>query len=678
MKNRNVLKIILRIVAVMLIVSATADIVDFFAKKSSVENAKASSNPVAIRYREINQNNVSSFNGIGGLSILEDTVNNPEDDAEGLVKVSELDVTPFSMITEMIQNQKIKVVYYTDEKSDFVFCEDRLGNYYKFRNPSYETFKKDVLSYGVDVVPLESMETAEKFEQSVAEENERNTNATVFAFVILFVVAASTIYFTRNKDEAQSFRGMQLASGSNNDSSSEKVVQKSSVKKFSDVAGLYEVKKDVMSLVDFLKNRDKYERAGAKLPKGVVFYGPPGTGKTLLAKAIAGEADVPFLYASGSDFVEMYVGVGAKRIRELFSKAKKMAPCIVFIDEIDAVGGTRSLHTNSEDRKTINALLTEMDGFKDSSNILVIGATNRIEDMDQALLRPGRFTDKYCVPLPETTKERMEVINLYRKNKSFSEDVSFEQIAKETSGFSPAQIESLLNEAAIISVQKERAYINKSDIESAMYKLLLSGHIREDQTERDEEERKLVAWHEAGHAVVGKIFGKDITKVTILSGTSGAGGVTFSIPSSKKGIHSVGDLKHEVMELYGGRCAEMILYDGDSEMITTGASNDIERATGIIHSIVTKYGMNEYFGLLNLKKLEVDEDKIIESEVVLAQQLRDATLKLLNENCDVLKEIADRLLEEETIYGETIDKIFGKENSVQNSKEDKSEQAYAC
>ena len=239
--------------------------------------------------------------------------------------------------------------------------------------------------------------------------------------------------------------------------------------------------------MDFLTDKDKYIEAGAVLPKGVILYGPPGTGKTLLAKAIAGEAGVPFLYASGSDFIEMYVGVGAKRIRELFAKARKQSPCIVFIDEIDAIGGKRSGMDNSEDRKAINALLTEMDGFNELDNVVVIGATNRMEDLDPALLRPGRFSDKFCVPLPENAKERLEVIDIYATNKDFAPDFSMEALAKETVGFSPAQIESLLNEAAIIQVQEDRPYIDKDIIDKAMYKVLLNGHEKRD-TERNTEE----------------------------------------------------------------------------------------------------------------------------------------------------------------------------------------------
>lgn len=428
-------------------------------------------------------------------------------------------------------------------------------------------------------------------------------------------------------------------------------------KYFSDVAGLREVKKDVKCLVDFIKNKEKYTAAGAKLPKGVILYGPPGTGKTLLAKAIAGEADIPFIYESGSNFVEMYVGVGSKRVRELFEKARQKAPCIIFIDEIDAIGSKRTGYDNGEDRKTLDALLTEMDGFKESENILVIAATNRIEDLDSALLRPGRFTEKYCVPLPETLSERMEVINLYIKNKKLSDEIDLDSLAKETIGYSPAKIEALLNSAAIISVQDGEGIIRKSDIDKAMTKILLNGHMKEDSSERSMDEIKTVAFHEAGHAIVGHIFGKDITKVTVVASTSGAGGVTFSIPK-EGGLSSAKDLKNQIMELYAGRLAELIYFKGDKELITTGASNDIERASKLIDSYVKKYGMSDKFGLLNLK--DEDNEKIFETKIKLSKELEEKTYEILNKNKDVLFEIAQKLIDDETIYKDELNNVFEK------------------
>ncbi len=426
-------------------------------------------------------------------------------------------------------------------------------------------------------------------------------------------------------------------------------------KYFNDIAGLKEVKKDVKCLVDFIKNKEKYIEAGAKLPKGVILYGPPGTGKTLLAKAIAGEANIPFIYANGSSFIEMYVGVGPKRIRELFEKARKKAPCIIFIDEIDAIGSQRTGYDHSEDRKTLDALLTEMDGFKETENILVIAATNRIEDLDNALMRPGRFTDKYCVPLPETVNERMEVINLYIKNKKLADDVDLNSLAKDTIGFSPAKIEALLNSAAIISVQDGNGIIRRKDLDKAMTKLLMDGHMKEDNSERNKKEIEIVAYHEAGHALVGHLFGKDITKVTVIASTSGAGGVTFSIPK-ERGLSSARDVKGQIMELYAGRMAELMLFDGDKELVTTGATNDIERASKLIDSYVKKYGMSDKFGLLNLK--DEDDYKILDNKIEVAKELEKETYELLKKHKDVLTEIAESLIQSETIYEDEINLIF--------------------
>ncbi len=434
--------------------------------------------------------------------------------------------------------------------------------------------------------------------------------------------------------------------------------QTGNTKKFSDVAGLDEVKKDMLSILDFIANRKKYEKAGAKLPKGIILYGPPGTGKTLLAKALANEANVPFLYASGSSFVEKYVGVGAKRVRELFKEAKQKSPCIIFIDELDSIGINRKNDITSEDRKTLNELLTQMDGFKTQDDIIVIGATNRLEDLDSALTRPGRFTDKFCVPIPETDSERLEVIKMYIKDKKLADNINLDQLSRETVGFSPAKIESLLNEAAIISVQDNCKYIKKEHLDSALYKVELNGHIKENQSERDDSEIELVAWHEAGHALVGYLSGKDITKVTVLSGTSGAGGVTFSIPK-KKNLLSVDDLKNEVKELYAGRCAEYIYYNEDKSKVTTGASNDIDRATDYIRSITLNLGM-ESFGLLNLEKIGVDNKPLMDKQIELAKQLEEETLNILKENKDKLEEIAKQLIKNKTIHKEDMDIIMNK------------------
>ncbi|MBQ8627076.1 MAG: AAA family ATPase [Agathobacter sp.] len=573
------------------------------------------------------------------------------------IDVATMQVEPYTTMVTDIDADNIEMMYYTTNHPD-VYILTKEGVHYKTSNPEYDSFKKDMLDKGLKVRPV-----SEFLEQN----KEVFSFVHMFGIIIAIMVIGSCIlrlvalrYLTKNGDEDNPLFASVTPSGgkaASSSSSGSEPKSKEKAKSFNDIAGLYEVKKDMKCLVDFLKNQDKYLAAGAELPKGVIFYGPPGTGKTLLAKAIAGEAGVPFHYMSGSDFVEMYVGMGAKRVRELFQEAKKKTPCIVFIDEIDAIGGKRSaVDSNGEDRKTLNALLTEMDGFNKTENILVIAATNRLEDLDAALVRPGRFTNKFCVPVPETTKERMEVIKLYAKNKKFNEEVDFHALSKEIIGFSPAAIESLLNESAIISVQDEKPVIDKASIDKAMIKVLMSGHIKENQSERNKEELRLVAWHEAGHALVGKLNGKHIPKVTILSTTSGAGGVTFSTPK-EIGLYSVDDLKAEISELYAGRVAELMLLK-DKNKVTTGASNDIEKATNIIREIVASYGMSDEFGMLNLNQLRVDPSKIISEEVKLAKEIEKNTIELLTTHYKQLEAIAMALIEKETLYEDDLIQII--------------------
>ena len=534
------------------------------------------------------------------------------------------------LYSDFIKNlNDVNSVYY-EKTSKFFYIEYKNGSFGVSQNPDYGDFQKELLESGVNVKPFSLVKLTDNDGTKKIDKNEMRGFGNFCLMILLSLLVSwfllRGIYGKDFMKYLKIGKKKQLVVNGTTNTKTTTKENYPNIKKFSDIAGLKEVKKDMESLVDFLKYKEKYIEAGAKLPKGVILYGPPGTGKTLLAKAVAGEAGIPFLYMSGSDFIEMYVGVGAKRVRELFEKAKKQAPCIIFIDEIDTIGGKRGGENNSEDRKTINELLTQMDGFKETENILVIAATNRLEDLDSALVRPGRFTNKFCVPLPQTAKERLEVIQIYTKNKKFAEDVDFNNLAKETIGFSPAKIEALLNEAAIISVQKRKDYIDKEILDEAMFKILLSGHIKDNQNDRDKNELEVVAWHEAGHALIGKLNGKEIPKVTILSSTSGAGGVTFTTPS-KTGLLSVKDLKNEVKELYGGRCAEGIFYQ-DENKVTTGASNDIDRATDIIKEIVMTYGMTDSFGLLNLSKLGVDNKIIIEKEIELSKQLQEETNEL--------------------------------------------------
>lgn len=530
---------------------------------------------------------------------------------------------------KMADKKNVKKIVWSEKKDAFTFY-DKAEKPYSTENPKYEDFKKDMLEKGIEVKEIGGLSNYET------------------PIMIIVQLAMYGVFFVLL------FKTSGIGAGL----SDKKEKDAKSDVKFSDVAGLEEVKEDLMTVVDFLKNPDEYKEAGAEIPKGVLLYGPPGTGKTLLAKAVAGEAGVKFKAVSGSDFDEKYVGVGASKMRKLFDDAKNNAPCIIFIDEIDSMGGRRHSKQNSYDRQTLNTLLSEMDGFDGSGGVVVIAATNRIEDLDPALTRPGRFDNHFAVSLPATAKERKIIINLYAGNKKFADDVDMESFAKETMGSSPATIKTVLNEAAIIATRKNKGIITREILDEAWMKQLMEGHLKKNG-EKDNVE--LVAWHEAGHALAGLLMGQDLTKASIIPSTSGAGGATFITPR-KFGLFTVKELREQVVMLYSGRNAEAILAERNGEVmgVTTGASNDIEKATGIIKKMITEYGMNENFGLLNLEELEIKPDVIAREAVSLSKELCSESYKLMMDNADTLKKIAEALIEKETLTGEEIRKIAGK------------------
>lgn len=530
---------------------------------------------------------------------------------------------------KMADKKNVKKIAWSEKKDAFTFY-DKDEKPYSTENPKYEDFKKDMLEKGIEVKEIGGLSNYET------------------PIMIIVQLAMYGVFFVLL------FKTSGIGAGL----SDKKEKDAKSDVKFSDVAGLEEVKEDLMTVVDFLKNPDEYKEAGAEIPKGVLLYGPPGTGKTLLAKAVAGEAGVKFKAVSGSDFDEKYVGVGASKMRKLFDDAKNNAPCIIFIDEIDSMGGRRHSKQNSYDRQTLNTLLSEMDGFDGSGGVVVIAATNRIEDLDPALTRPGRFDNHFAVSLPATAKERKIIINLYAGNKKFADDVDMESFAKETMGSSPATIKTVLNEAAIIATRKNKGIITREILDEAWMKQLMEGHLKKNG-EKDNVE--LVAWHEAGHALAGLLMGQDLTKASIIPSTSGAGGATFITPR-KLGLFTVKELREQVVMLYSGRNAEAVLAEknGENLGITTGASNDIEKATGIIKKMITEYGMNENFGMLNLEELEIKPDVIAKEAVTLSKELCSESYKLMMDNADTLKKIAEALIEKETLTGEEIGKIAGK------------------
>ncbi len=461
-------------------------------------------------------------------------------------------------------------------------------------------------------------------------------------------------------------------------------VQKETGVTFKDVAGQEEAKESVVELVDFLHNPGKYTEIGAKLPKGALLVGPPGTGKTLLAKAVAGEAKVPFFSLSGSDFVEMFVGVGASRVRDLFKQAEQNAPCIVFIDEIDSIGKSRDSRYgggNDEREQTLNALLAEMDGFDTSKGILILAATNRPEVLDPALLRPGRFDRRVIVDAPDF-KGRVETLKVHSKDVKLDETVDFDAIANITSGAVGSDLANMVNEAAINAVKCGRKAISQADLMEAV-EVVIAGKEKKDRI-LSKEEKKIVAYHEVGHALVAAIQknSEPVQKITIVPRTMGSLGYVIQAPEEEKYLMSKDELDARIVTFLAGRAAEEIVFDS----VTTGASNDMEKATKIARSMIAQYGMSEKFGLMSLEQVENPylgnrtslncSDKTatqIEEEVkLLLKEKYEEAKKLLTENRDKLDKIAKFLYEKETITGKEFMEIYNKcskEESATNQDE---------
>lgn len=434
---------------------------------------------------------------------------------------------------------------------------------------------------------------------------------------------------------------------------------------FSSVAGNEEAKESLMDIIDFLKNPEKYEKYGARMPKGIILYGEPGTGKTLLAKAVAGEANVPFYALSGSDFVQVYVGVGAARVRSLFKKAKSKGKAVIFIDEIDAIGKARSNNesssTNSERDQTLNALLTEMSGFGEGEGIIVIAATNRLDMLDKALLRPGRFDRHIEVSLPDV-KAREKILSLYLDNKPH-ENIEIKDIARKTSYFSGAKLENLVNEAAILAAKDDSKYITHRHFDLA-YSIILAGYEKKEREHLKYEDKVLTSYHEAGHGLVSMLLlPKDkISKITIIPTTKGAGGYTLTIPEDNN-YHRADYLRNKIKVLLAGRAAEEITF-GKSK-ISTGAENDISHSTDIALKMITEYGMGEILGLVKLSSVgslySSYGNLVIEECKEFIDILYDETLSLLNDNKTLLNKIALNLLEKETLHEDEIERLLKNE-----------------
>ena len=441
---------------------------------------------------------------------------------------------------------------------------------------------------------------------------------------------------------------------------------------FSDVAGLDEEKEELGEIVDFLKNPSKFVRLGARIPKGVLLVGPPGTGKTYLSKSVSGEAGVPFFSISGSDFVAMFVGVGASRVRDLFDQAKKNAPCIIFIDEIDAVGRRRGAGLgggNDEREQTLNQLLVEMDGFSGNEGIIIIAATNRPDILDPALLRPGRFDRTVHVGLPDV-KAREEILKIHVKKKPLAENIDLEIVAKRTPGFTPADLENAMNEAALLAARHNQTVITMDTIEEAITKVIAGPEKRSKVI--NENEKKLTAYHEAGHAVVARLSStKDPVHMITIIPRGGAGGFTMYLPEEDKSYRSKSEMEEYIVRLLGGRVAEKLALDD----ISTGASNDIERATKIARAMVTTYGMSDNLGPMSygtsddevflgrdfnkIRNYSEDIAAKIDNEMRrIIDNAYNKTEKLLSENIEKLHNVAQALLEKETITGKEFEILF--------------------
>ncbi len=508
------------------------------------------------------------------------------------------------------------------------------------------------------------IESEEKYQFKLTTETDPEASSWLTIIIevlpILLLVGATFWIFTRQI-------------GGNNKSmdfgkSRAKLMENDKKTTFKDVAGLTEEKEEVQEIIDFLKNPKKFQTMGARIPKGVLLVGPPGTGKTLLARAVAGEANVPFYYISGSDFVELFVGIGASRVRDMFKQAKMNAPCLIFIDEIDAVGrqrGTGLGGGHDEREQTLNQLLTEMDGFGANEGIIIIAATNRPDVLDPALLRPGRFDRQVTVALPDKNA-RIEILKVHARNKTLDKSVTLEYLAKRTPGFSGADLENLLNEAALLTVRRNKKKITMEEIDEATDRVLM-GPAKVTRKYTDKEKR-LVAFHEAGHAVMGlKLDGaNDVQKITIIP-RGHAGGYTMMTPKEDTFNYTKNELLEAICGLLGGRVAEEITF----KEVTTGAQDDFKKATKIARSMVTEYGMsnlgpmmleepseNTFLGRDYNKNRNVSDTvahEIDEEMRSIINSCYDKTKKIISENKDLLKLIAETLLEEETITKEQID-----------------------
>ena len=516
---------------------------------------------------------------------------------------------------------------------------------------------------------------------NVVTNRENNTSNALLLEILSYALPFLFLLFIMNFTMKRMGGGGIMGVGKSN---AKMYVQKETGITFKDVAGEDEAKESLTEIVDFLHNPGKYTKIGAKLPKGALLVGPPGTGKTLLAKAVAGEAHVPFYSLSGSDFVEMFVGVGASRVRDLFKNATENAPCIIFIDEIDAIGRSRDsrMGGNDEREQTLNQLLSEMDGFDSTKGLLVLGATNRPEILDPALLRPGRFDRRVVVDKPDLNG-RISILKVHSKDVLLDETVDFKEIALATSGAVGADLANMMNEAAINAVKNGRNAVSQKDLFEAV-EVVLVGKEKKDRI-MSKEERRIVSYHEVGHALVSALqkHSEPVQKITIVPRTMGALGYVMNVPEEEKYLSTKKELEARLVELMGGRAAEEIVF----ETVTTGAANDIQQATNLARAMVTQYGMSEKFGLMGL---ESQENQYLTGRTVLncgdataadidqevmkiLKNAYDEAIRLLSDDREAMDKIAAFLIEKETITGKEFMKIFRKVKGLPEEKKEDGE-----
>jgi len=512
-------------------------------------------------------------------------------------------------------------------------------------NPRSENFKEEMLLYNVNVVESSDMDLVDR----------------IIPLILMLGAIGMVIYLVKNGSKQAEKEMENMANVDVVDTLSNKVT-------FNDIAGNEEAKESLKELVDFIKDPEKYSSYGARLPRGVLLYGPPGTGKTLLAKALASEAGVPFYAASGSDFVQVYAGLGASRIRGLFKKAKQSGKSVIFIDEIDALGKARkggNSHMGSEEGdRTLNALLTEMSGFKENEGIIVLAATNRIDTLDEALLRPGRFDRQIEVGLPDKNG-RLAILKIHSKNKPLSKEVDLERIARETVYFSGAQLENMMNEAAMIAARNKDKLITMEHIEKAFFNVLV-GEEKKDRSYISLKDKKITAYHEAGHALIAKKIANHnrVTRVSIIPSTKGMGGFSLNIPPDRI-YQSKKDIIQNIMISLGGRAAEEVIFGKND--ITTGASSDLKKATEMVIAMIGVYGMDDELGLLSYEVVANSNlstgSSIIKRGKEILDNLYNETKNMLIENIESLHALANRLILEESLDEKEINEII---NSTQN------------